>query len=218
MIKTGSWRVVGLFALWGIGFGACSSNQDERLPYLGQREIVDGDTVYHKIPDFQFVNQDSQWVDNQTFDDKAYVADFFFISCPTICPKVKKQMLRVYERFRDEDRLLLLSHSIDTRNDTVGRLRVYAENLGVSSDKWHFVTGDKDALFNMAEYYFSIAVEDPNAPGGFDHSGRLILVDPKRHVRSFCNGTDPESVDRFMLDIEKLLREMDQLAAAADLR
>ncbi|MBK8041938.1 MAG: SCO family protein [Haliscomenobacter sp.] len=180
----------------------------EALPILGNSEIVNGDTIYHQVRDFSFINQDSQEVNNATFEGKAYVVDFFFISCPTICPMVNKQMLRVYDRFKDDDRLLLLAHSIDTKHDTIPRLKQFAQNLGVSNDKWIFVTGVKDSIYSIANDYFSIAIEDPEAPGGFDHSGRLILVDKNRHVRSFCDGTDPESVDRFMKDIEVLLKEM----------
>ncbi len=194
-----------LLTATGIFFTAC---QPESLPILGRRQLVDGDTIYHTVPDFSFVDQDSQIVTNETFAGKAYVVDFFFISCPTICPKVKKQMLRIYERFEGEDQLLFLSHSIDPKRDTVARLKNYAENLGIESSRWHLVTGDKDSIYEIADDYFSIAIEDPNAPGGFDHSGRLILVDPDRHIRSFCNGTDPEDVDRFMEDIELLLQEL----------
>lgn len=178
-----------------------------KLPILGNRDLANGDTVYHKVPDFTFTNQDSQLVTNATFKDKVYIVDFFFTSCPTICPKVKKQMLRVNDRFKNNDKVLLLSHSIDTRNDTIPVLKKYAEQLEVSSDKWHFVTGDKDAIYEIADDYFSVAIENPDAPGGFDHSGRLILVDENRYVRSFCNGTDPKSVDKFMNDIDKLLNE-----------
>ena len=187
----------------------CNLNRTpEALPILGNSEIVNGDTIYHQVRDFSFINQDSQEVNNATFEGKAYVVDFFFISCPTICPMVNKQMLRVYDRFKDDDRLLLLAHSIDTKHDTIPRLKQFAQNLGVSNDKWIFVTGIKDSIYSIANDYFSIAIEDPAAPGGFDHSGRLILVDKNRHVRSFCDGTDPESVDRFMKDIEVLLKEM----------
>lgn len=187
----------------------CNLNRTpEALPILGNSEIVNGDTIYHQVRDFSFINQDSQEVNNATFEGKAYVVDFFFISCPTICPMVNKQMLRVYDRFKDDDRLLLLAHTIDTKHDTIPRLKQFAQNLGVSNDKWIFVTGIKDSIYSIANDYFSIAIEDPAAPGGFDHSGRLILVDKNRHVRSFCDGTDPESVDRFMKDIEVLLKEM----------
>lgn len=179
----------------------------QNLPILGEREVIDGDTVYHSIPDFAFVDQDSQVITNETFAGKIYVADFFFIACPTICPKTTKQMLRIYERFENEDGVLLMAHTVAPKYDTVAALRHYAHNLGVESKKWHFVTGDQEEIYEIADDYFSIAMEDPDAPGGYDHSGRFILVDQNRHIRSFCDGTDPEDVDRFMKDIENLLNE-----------
>lgn len=193
-----------LFVVIATSFSACDFGPKE-LPILGRRDIVDGDTIYHKIPEFSFINQDSQMVNNASFAGKAYVVDFFFISCPTICPKVKKQMLRVHEAFKDNSQIALLSHTIDVKRDTVERLNNYARNLGVSAPKWHFVTGDEDEIYQIADDYFSIAVKDPSAPGGFDHSGRLILVDENRYVRSFCDGTDPGSVDQFIEDIKTLL-------------
>lgn len=102
---------------------------------------------------------------------------------------------------------MMLSHSIDVRNDTVSALLAHARKLGIDSKKWHLVTGDHDAIYGIADNYFSVAKEDPSAPGGFDHSGRMILVDSNRHVRSFCDGTNKESVDKFMDDIDRLLKE-----------
>ncbi len=177
------------------------------LPILGERDIVNGDTVYHTIPDFAFIDQDSNLVTNETFADKVYVVDFFFISCPTICPKTAKQMLRLYERYENDERVILMAHTVDPKRDSVAALKNYARNLGVESHKWHFVTGDKEVIYEIAEDYFSIAKEDPTVPGGFDHSGRFILIDKNRHVRSFCDGTDPESVNQFMQDIDLLLEQ-----------
>ncbi|MEM1320603.1 MAG: SCO family protein [Bacteroidota bacterium] len=185
---------------------ACGLSQRE-LPILGHQEIIDGETVYHQIPDFSFINQDSQRITNATFKDKIYISEFFFTSCPTICPKVKLQMLRVYERFAEEPRLMMLSHSIDVKYDTVERLKRYSNNLELNSDRWHLVTGEEEEIYDIADDYFSIAIEDSTVPGGFDHSGRLILVDENRHIRSFCNGVDPDAVDRFMNDITLLLDE-----------
>lgn len=196
-----------ILSISSCSFEANQGNEREVLPYLGNRDVVDGDTIYHKVPDFSFINQDSQIITNETFENKAYVVDFFFISCPTICPKLTAQMLRIHDYFEGNDEVMLLSHSIDTKRDTVERLKNYAENLGVESGNWHFVTGDHDAIYEIADEYFSVAIVNPDAPGGFDHSGRLILVDKNRHIRSFCNGTEPESVDRFMKDIELLLNE-----------
>lgn len=190
----------------GLIFSACQLEQ-EPLPILGEKLIEGTDTIYHTIPDFKFTNQEGQEVNLATFDNKIYVVDFFFISCPTICPVVKAQMLRVLEAYRDEDRLMFLSHTIDPKRDTVERLKKYADNLGVGVPKWHFVTGEKEKLHGIASSYFSIAYEDSSAPGGFDHSGRLILIDQNKHIRSYCDGTDPESVDQFIKDIAILLEK-----------
>lgn len=200
-----------LFCLFvaAIILSACQSNQ-ESLPVLGNH-IIDpatGDTTYHEIPAFSFVNQDSQIIKETQFDGKAYVFDLFFISCPTICPKVAKQMKRIYDRFEDDDRLALMSCTIDPKRDTVARLKKYADGLGVSAPKWQFLRGEKEEVYDLAQDYMSIAREDPNAPGGFDHSGWLILIDDQRHIRSFCNGTEEEDVSKFMEDIDLLLSTM----------
>lgn len=203
-------RISPLFflAFFAFATGCFLDGQPRKLPILGERDVTPaGDTLYPQIPEFQFVDQDSQLVTNATFAGKAYVVDFFFIHCPTICPKVKANGLRVYKKFKNDDGLLMLSHSIDIRNDTVAALKHHAQKLGIESKKWHLVTGDHDAIYAIADNYFSVATEDPSAPGGFDHSGRLILVDKNRHVRSFCDGTDAEDVNRFMKDIEVLLKE-----------
>ncbi len=191
------------------GLLACGPNTSiHKLPILGERDVSpSGDTIYPTIPEFRFVDQDSQIITNATFAGKAYVADFFFIHCPTICPKVKKNGLRIYEKYKNDDRLLMLSHSIDVYNDTVAALRRHARKLGIDAKKWHLVTGDHDALYGIADDYFSVATEDPDSPGGFDHSGRIILVDKDRHVRAFCDGTKAEEVDRFMHEIDDLLAE-----------
>ncbi len=185
---------------------------------IGEREVVNGDTIYPTVPDFAFVNQDSVLISNATFDGKIYVTDFFFTHCPSICPLMSKQMLRLYKRYENDDRVLLLSHSIDPKRDTVGRLKWYADNLGVKSSKWHFVTGDKNVIYNIAEKYYSIRPEeDNNAPGGFSHDAAFILVDKNRHIRGTYdpngfpqgrfNGTSPEDVDRLMQTIDLLLKE-----------
>jgi len=109
------------------------ANDTKPLPILGQIDVVDGDTIRHEIPDFRFMDQDSQWITNETFADQIYVSDFFFTSCPSICPKVKKQMLRMYDVYKDDGRISFLSHSIDTKRDSVPRLKLYASNLGVTS-------------------------------------------------------------------------------------
>jgi protein SCO1 len=183
--------------------------EDEKttLPVLGERRVVNGDTIYHTVPDFEFVDQNGMAVNNKTFEKKIYVVDFFFIHCPTICPRVTASMLRIYQQYKNDPRVMLLAHSIDTRNDTVAALKRYANKLGADHRRWKFVTGEHDAIYAVADDYFSIASEDPTAPGGFNHSGRLILVDSKRRVRAYCDGTDTIDVTKFIKSINLLLLE-----------
>lgn len=210
MRVTKSWTPVFSIAI-ACAFLACSGDDErsDRLPILGNVEVIDDDTIYHTIPDFQFVDQDSQIITPSTFAGKIYVTDFFFTSCPSICPVVRKQMMRIYDKYRTDERVMLISHSIDTRRDSVPRLKEYADKLGIDADKWHLVTGDKDEIYSLANEYFIVAIEDANAPGGFDHSGKVILVDDKKQVRSWCNGTDEDEMTEFLKDIDLLLNESD---------
>ncbi|MEM8523960.1 MAG: SCO family protein [Bacteroidota bacterium] len=190
---------------------SCSDRRD-RLPFLGARTLVDGIEKPYQIPNFSFINQDSIIINNATFSDQIYVVDFFFTSCPTICPKMTQEMKRLHEHFLDYPEVAFISHTIDVRRDTVGRLKKYAENIGITNtEKWHFVTGDKEDIYEIADKYFNIVIEDSDAPEGFDHSGRFILVDKERHVRAFAEGTNPEEVDRLRADMEKLLKEYDEI-------
>lgn len=190
--------------------------KNKKLPILGPRQIVSvgfegritADTVYHTIRDFSFVDQDSNVVTNETFSDKIYVADFFFTSCPTICPIMKTQMLRVYENYSQNPEVKFLSHSIDPEFDTVAVLHDFAERLGVKTDVWHFVTGLKDSIYAIGqECYMVTATTDPNEPGGYLHSGAFLLIDKQRRIRGIYDGTKPEKVDLLMDDIAILLDE-----------
>ncbi|MFT7031862.1 MAG: protein SCO1/2 [Cyclobacteriaceae bacterium] len=197
---------------------SCGGNNDknDKLPVLGRKKIIERfeggktffDTLEHKIADFSFLNQDSAIVTNDNYEGKIYIADFFFTSCPTICPTMKKQMLRVYEGFEGNDKIAILSHTIDPEYDNVMVLRDYAERLGVSSSKWNFVTGDLDEIYDLGEKsYMVTAGEDEEAPGGYIHSGAFLLVDMNRRIRGIYDGTIPEDVDVLMNDIGRLLME-----------
>lgn len=171
--------------------------------------MVEGnDTIYHQIADFQFVDQDSAIVTQETFRDKIYVADFFFTSCRTICPVMKTQMLRVYDSIKSDPDVLLLSHTIDPEYDTVGLLHDYADRLGVTSDKWHFVTGRQEEIFNIAQTsYFATALADNTEPDGYIHSGAFLLIDKDRRIRGKYDGTKEDEVNRLLGDIHRLQRE-----------
>jgi protein SCO1/2 len=206
--------LVGLSILSGLI--GCTAEKEKPLPIFGHREAVvkevDGkkivDTLYHHIADFSFVNQDSITVTNETFKDKIYVTDFFFTSCRTICPKMKTQMLRVYDSIQSLSDVRILSHTIDPTYDTVGLLHDFAERLGVKSDIWHFVTGNKDSIYNLAQTsYFATAMEDKTEPDGFIHSGAFLLIDKQGRIRGKYDGTVEEDVNKLIVDIKRLRKE-----------
>lgn len=189
-------------------FSISCSTEEKPLPYLGFTEIVNGDTLYHKIPEFSYLNQDGQVVSNESYADQIYIADFFFVHCPSICPKVTQQMLRLHDRYIDDPRVKLVSHTLDPKRDSIPVLKAYADKIDVKSKQWDFLLGKEDETLEIADEYFVPAFKDPDAPGGFDHSGKLILVDKDRHVRGFAEGTDPESVTSFFKTIDQLLDEV----------
>lgn len=189
---------------------SCNSNE-ARLPILGERTVNGGDTVYHAIAPFAFVDQDSSQVTNATFYDKIYVADFFFTSCRTICPIMKTQMLRVYEATQSKTDVLILSHTIDPEYDTVALLRDFARRLGVESNRWHFVTGVKDSIYKIAQTsYFATALEDKSEPDGFIHSGAFLLIDKQGRIRGKYDGTKEPDVNLLIADIARLRKEYDK--------
>ncbi len=199
-----------------IVFSCRTEKREANLPILGYREVAakeeDGkkviDTVYHTIADFEFVNQDSAIITPKTFEGKIYITDFFFTSCRTICPKMKTQMLRVYDSIQSMPDVLILSHTIDPEHDTVALLRDFAERLGVSSNKWHFVTGEQDKIYTLAQTsYFATAMVDNTEPDGFIHSGAFLLIDKERRIRGKYDGTVEADVDRLIRDIRRLRRE-----------
>jgi len=193
--------------------GASCTQEKKELPVLGPYAVTDvitdgkliTDTAYAQIRPFLFYDQDGAEITEASVEGKVYVSDFFFTSCPTICPKMKQQMLRVYEEYYDNPNLLLLSHSIDPKRDSVARLKEFATKLGVESSKWHLMTGNRDSIYSMAKHYMIAAQEDGKAPGGFAHSGAFLLVDQNRQIRGIYDGTDPEDVDVLIDDIEGLL-------------
>jgi protein SCO1/2 len=199
------------FIIAAVLMEGCITKKEPPLPVFGEREVIGTDTVYHTISNFRFIDQDSNEVTNDTYKGKIYVADFFFTSCRTICPIMKTQMLRVYDSIRNDPEIMLLSHTIDPEYDTVGLLHDYAERLGVESDKWHFVTGNKDEIYKLAQTsYFSTALEDKSEADGFIHSGAFLLIDKDRRIRGKYDGTKEEDVNRLLADIQRLKKEGEQ--------
>lgn len=180
-----------------------------KLPVYGNKIAIekDGaiDSLDYNLPDFTLTDQDGN---NFSYSGKKIiVADFFFTSCPSICPKMMKEMLRVQEKYVEDDDVQILSFSIDPERDSVPRLKAYANKLGIESYKWHLLTGNKDSIYSLAENFLVSAEEDPDAPGGHIHSGNFILVDKQKRIRGYYDGTDEKSVDKLLEETDLLLRE-----------
>ncbi|WPQ60664.1 SCO family protein [Chitinophaga sancti] len=187
--------------------------QPGKLPMLGDADYrtnpVTGitDTIYPVITNFTLTDQDSNQVTNNTFADKIYVADFIFLSCPTICPTMTKEMLKVYHAFDDNRNVNFLSHTIDPEYDTIPRLKAYSTSLGVQTERWHFVTAPADTIYKLAASYYATVYPDSTIPGGFTHSGGFLLIDQNRHIRGVYDGTDSTETGRLIRDIHILLKE-----------
>ncbi len=165
------------------------------------------DTFDYKVPPFKYLNQEGIEITEKDVEGKVYVADFFFTSCPTICPRVKANMKKIYEAHKHRPDFMMLSYTIDAKYDTVGRLAWYAQKLQVGIPTWHFLTGEYKDLTKTALGYLLSALEDKDAPGGFDHSGAIALIDRQQRIRGFYDGTDPKKVEELILDIAILMRE-----------
>ena len=194
-----------------ISCGAPSEKVSEtaELPILGERYVDDNqDTVYHSIAEFAFVNQLGDTIRKADMAGKVYVADFFFTTCPTICPVMKKEMLRVYEQFKGDSNFRILSHTIDPTHDTQAVLQDYADKLGVpDAATWNFLTGDQEKIFEIGQTsYLTTTMADDMEPGGFLHSGAFLLVDQQGRIRGVYDGTKTDQVDRLLADIPKLLK------------
>jgi len=194
-------------------FSACKEEQ-KRLPFLQMEtaeRVVDGkktvDTVFREIPAFELFNQDSAIVNERSFEGSIYVADFFFTSCPTICPVMHRNLLKVYEKYKGDTRVKFASHTIDVKYDTPSKLKAYAEKLGIDGTQWEFLWGSRDEIYALAERnYLVSASEDKRAPGGFVHQGYLVLVDKQRRIRGAYDGTEDEEVAQLMKDMDILLQ------------
>ena len=138
-----------------------------------------------RVPDFIFTNQDGRLISNEDYLGKVYVIEFFFTTCPTICPIMNANMKRLEEAFGNRDDFGIASFTIDPDKDTPEQLKRYAENMGVFSQNWHFLTGDASTIYELANTGFNIfAGSNPNVAGGFEHQGYFALVDQNGYLRS----------------------------------
>jgi protein SCO1/2 len=171
--------------------------------------VVDGkertDTVYHTIPPFKFINQDGDTITEKWLENKYYVADFFFTTCPTICPKMMFNLEKVNVVTQKNSDFRIISHSVNPVHDSVPVLREYAKLVHADSKKWNLVTGNKKDIYDIGIDGYKLAVdEDPRAPGGFLHSEMFVLVDKEKRIRGYYDGTDTTAVNKLINNIKIL--------------
>ncbi len=170
------------------------------------QECPISDTTQHYIPEFTFVNQEGNAVGSAQMDGKITIVDFFFTSCPSICPVMSKEMERVNDMFRDEDRVQILSISIDPTYDTPEVLKQYADDHRAEAGKWDFLSGDKLETYELARCGFVLpTIDGLGVPDDFIHSDKFILVDELGRIRGYYSGTNREDVDLLMLETKVLL-------------
>jgi protein SCO1/2 len=211
---------VGFIAI--VLLSACKFNTNEKqvLPIYGNRQpvtkTVNGktitDTVYQTISAFKTVNQYGDSINNKSLDGEIYVADFFFTTCPSICPIMHRNMLNVYNAFKNKGDIKIISYTIDPKHDSVPVLKKYADKLGISGNTWWFLQGKKDDIYKLSESYL-VRKPQEDAKQQFIHDGSFVLVDKQKRIRGAYDGTDPKQVDQMIADIKTLQNEPDQIIA-----
>ena len=162
---------------------------------------------YHTISDFALVNQNGQIITQANYLNKIYVADFFFTTCQTICPIMTGHMLEIQKELKEDSSILLLSHTVTPEIDSVAQLKKYAIDKGVDDDKWNLVTGSRKEIYQLARKSYLAAKENLEAPDELIHTENFVLVDTKRRIRGFYDGTDPSAIKQLLEDIKVLKAE-----------
>ena len=181
-------------------------------PAMVNFELVDSSKQhikkFHRIADFKLKNQNNEWVTQKTFKNKIYVADFFFTTCPSICPIMTENMSFIQNTFKNDSSVLLLSHSVTPKIDSVAQLKKYALEKGVIDEKWHLVTGPKKEIYDLARQSY-LAVKTNESGNLYDmiHTENFILIDPDRRIRGFYDGTVKEDMKEIQKDILNLKAE-----------
>ncbi len=162
---------------------------------------------YHTIADFSLTNQNGKTITQDDYKNKIYVADFFFTTCQTICPIMTDNMVKIQEKLKNDDDVLLLSHTVTPEIDSVAQLKKYALEKGVNDAKWNLVTGDKKEIYDLARKSYLAAKDVPFSENDLIHTENFVLVDKKKRIRGFYDGTDAEFIKKLLSDIKILKRE-----------
>lgn len=181
-------------------------------PAMVTEELVDSTIQYkrkyHKIADFSLVNQNGNVITQETYKNKIYVADFFFTTCQTICPIMTDHMFQIQKDILSDDDIMLLSHTVTPEIDSVAQLKKYAQKKGVIDRKWNLVTGDKKQIYDLArKSYLAVKTDGNGDEYDMIHTENFMLIDKKRQIRGFYDGTNPEDIDRLLADIKILKKE-----------
>tara|TARA_R110002051_G_scaffold44456_6_gene90004 strand:- start:71 stop:679 length:609 start_codon:yes stop_codon:yes gene_type:complete len=160
---------------------------------------------YHTIGDFSLTNQNGKIITQEDYKDKIYIADFFFTTCPTICPIMTKNMADIQKEIIGDDDVLLLSHSVTPEIDSVAQLKKYAVEKGVDDSKWNLLTGDKKQIYDLArKSYLAVKTDGDGGPFDMIHTENFILVDKQKRIRGFYDGTNKEDIKQLLIDLEIL--------------
>ncbi len=188
------------------------------LPYYNDESFTphwltpdsEEEKAFHKIPDFKLVNQLGDTVSQKTFDNKIYITDFFFTTCPGICLKMTGNMQKIQEEFIDDSNILLLSHSVTPSIDSVSVLKTYADKNGIIDSKWHLVTGDKTEIYNLGrnQYFVENDLGIPKDVNDFLHTENFLLIDKNKHIRGIYNGLNRASIAQLITDVKILKSEL----------
>ncbi len=211
-------RSVWFMIILAIGVGAAyfMIRDKEVLPVYGPRQVrrdmVDPEVFRRKGPhfidDFRLTDQQGRPVSLADLKGRVIVADFFFTTCATICPRMTAEMERVQDAYSGDTRIVLLSHSVTPEIDSVAALAAYAELHDADPRMWHFLTGDRKHIYDLARRSYFVALDEGDGgPNDFVHTENFVLVDTLRRIRGYYDGTSAKDVDRLIQDIEKLLQE-----------
>src|SRR5690554_4139080 len=198
---------------------SCTSDKEKQkqvdLPFYGHHDVVYqateeyevGDTVYHTVPQWEYLTHDSVMLKSTSIDDKIWIADFFFSYCPTICPPMTKAMRDVSDSLQQFNKnLVFLSFSIDPDRDTPSRLRLYRDRHEITAKNWFFLTGNEAETHELGINGFQLfANADEQAPGGFAHSSNFVLIDKNQHIRGIYDGLNPKHRSQLIKDAQLLL-------------
>jgi protein SCO1/2 len=181
------------------------------LQYFGPKEVnAQGDTLYHTIPSFRFTDQDGQAFGDADLNNKIYIANFFFTSCPSICPEMQTLMKMVHDvdDFKQLEDLKLVSFTVDPEHDSVAVLKQFEKDIKADSHRWKFLTGNRDSIYKIAyDGYMANAGPDSAAPGGFLHSDLVFLIDRERRIRGIYEGTNTKDMKRLIDETKVLVAE-----------